>query len=268
MTNRPTTALAGAAAAGEIVSASIDECVIRRSWTRTRTSAAAHPSHAPAMSASSFVASLASRPAAVRVAPGRRSAGAAPRRGAAVARRATVPEKPTEADFALFNDVVGGGDWNLVQEKVRAAAVDGRLTPGVLGAAYSVYEKCKDLGEDQPVLKTLENVILLITQTLQQLDATPAVRLIDELMTMDPVADADAVRDRIQSAKEVTKGELAASLGMLLDGMSEQDEAFDAQVTKAAETEDPAEFQRILEHANGRMEAKRRLATLKEICEA
>ena len=105
-------------------------------------------------------------------------------------------------------------------------------------------------------------------ETLQQLDATPAVRLIDELMTMDPVADADAVRDRIQSAKEVTKGELAASLGMLLDGMSEQDEAFDAQVTKAAETEDPAEFQRILEHANGRMEAKRRLATLKEICEA
>ena len=146
--------------------------------------------------------------------------------------------------------------------------MDGRLTPGVLGAAYSVYEKCKDLGENQPVLKTLENVILLITQTLQQLDATPAVRLIDELMTMDPVADAEAVRDRIQSAKEVTKGELAASLGMLLDGMSEQDEAFDAQVTKAAETEDPAEFQRILEHANGRMEAKRRLATLKEICEA
>ena len=130
------------------------------------------------MSASSFVASP--RRARRRcVAPGRRSAGAAPRRGAAVARRATIRET-TEADFALFNDVVGGEDWNLVQEKVRAAA-DGRLTPGVLGAAYSVYEKCKDLGENQPVLKTLENVILLITQTLQQLGATPAVRLIDEL---------------------------------------------------------------------------------------
>ena len=148
-------------------------------------------------------------------------------------RRATQPEEPAESDFALFNALVGGGDWQKVQESVRAAAVEGTLTPKVLGAAYSVYDKCKDQGEDPNVLKTLENVILLITQTLQQLNATPAVRLIDELMTLDPVAEADAVRERMEAAFDdgrVGKDDLTASLTMMLDGMSEQDEAWEKHV--------------------------------------
>ena len=119
---------------------------------------------------------------------------------------------------------------------MRAAAVEGTLTPKVLGAAYSVYDKCKDQGEDPNVLKTLENVILLITQTLQQLNATPAVRLIDELMTLDPVAEADAVRERMEAAFDdgrVGKDDLTASLTMMLDGMSEQDEAWEKHVAAA-----------------------------------
>ena len=51
--------------------------------------------------------------------------------------RATETEEPTEVDFAVFNSVVGGGDWEVVQQQVRAAAVEGKITPGVLGAAYT-----------------------------------------------------------------------------------------------------------------------------------
>jgi hypothetical protein len=51
--------------------------------------------------------------------------------------RATETEEPTEADFAVFNSVVGGGAWESVQAQVRAAAVEGKITPGVLGAAYT-----------------------------------------------------------------------------------------------------------------------------------
>ena len=54
-----------------------------------------------------------------------------------VVRRATETEEPTEMDFAVFNSVVGGGDWEVVQQQVRAAAVEGKITPGVLGAAYT-----------------------------------------------------------------------------------------------------------------------------------
>lgn len=54
-----------------------------------------------------------------------------------VTRHATETDEPTEADFATFNSVVGGGDWEVVQKQVRAAAVEGRITPGVLGAAYT-----------------------------------------------------------------------------------------------------------------------------------
>ena len=200
----------------------------------------------------------------------RRVASAPARRGQSVIRRATQPEEPAESDFAVFNALVGGGDWQKVQESVRAAAVEGTLTPKTLGAAYSVYDKCKELGEDPNVLKTLENVILLITQTLQQLNATPAVRLIDELMTLDPVAEAGAVRERMDAAFDdgrVGKDDLAASLTMMLDGMSEQDEAWEKHVAAASQTTDKEEFEQLLAHANGRMEAKRRLTQLKAMCE-
>ena len=66
----------------------------------------------------------------------RRAASAPARRGRSVIRRATQPEEPAESDFALFNALVGGGDWQKVQESVRAAAVEGTFTPKVLGAAY------------------------------------------------------------------------------------------------------------------------------------
>ena len=120
------------------------------------------------------------------------------------------------------------------------------------------------------VLKTLENVILLITQTLQQLNATPAVRLIDEPMTLDPVAEADAVRERMDAAFDdgrVGKDDLTASLTMMLDGMSEQDEAWEKHAAAASQTTDKEEFEQLLAHANGRMEAKRRLTQLKAMCE-
>ena len=72
-----------------------------------------------------------------------------------VIRRVTETEEPTEDDFATFNNVVGGGDWDKVQRQVREAAVEGKITPGVLGAAYTVripwqkggdVERCDETG--------------------------------------------------------------------------------------------------------------------------
>lgn len=186
-------------------------------------------------------------------------------------RRVTQPEEPQPDDFVTFNAIVGGGDWSVVQAQVREAAVSGRLTPGVLGAAYSVYEKCKETAEAPEVLKTLENVILLLTQTLQQLDATPAVRLIDELMTIDPFVEGDRVKAAVDDAYakgSVAPDDLKGSLQMMLDGMAEQDEAWEKHVAQASQTSSKEEFEQLLAHANGRMEAQRRLTQLKAICDA
>ena len=133
----------------------------------------------------------------------------------------------------------------------------------------AVYEKCKKNGEDATVLKTLENVIVLLTQTMQQLNATPAVRLIDELMTIDPSTDRDKVRkvmDEAFAGGEVTAADLGGSIKLMLEGMSEQDEAWEAHVAKAVETTSKEEFEQLLAHANGRMEAKRRLSELLSLC--
>ena len=192
-------------------------------------------------------------------------------RGRSVVRRVTQPEEPQPDDFVTFNAIVGGGDWSVVQAQVREAAVSGRLTPGVLGAAYSVYEKCKETAEAPEVLKTLENVILLLTQTLQQLDATPAVRLIDELMTIDPFVEGDRVKAAVDDAYakgSVAPDDLKGSLQMMLDGMAEQDEAWEKHVAQASQTSSKEEFEQLLAHASGRMEAQRRLTQLKAICDA
>lgn len=192
-------------------------------------------------------------------------------RGRSVVRRVTQPEEPQPDDFVTFNAIVGGGDWSVVQAQVREAAVSGRLTPGVLGAAYSVYEKCKETAEAPEVLKTLENVILLLTQTLQQLDATPAVRLIDELMTIDPFVEGDRVKAAVDDAYaegSVAPDDLKGSLQMMLDGMAEQDEAWEKHVAHASQTSSEEEFEQLLAHASGRMEAQRRLTQLKAICDA
>jgi len=171
--------------------------------------------------------------------------------------------------MTTFNGIVSGGDWEVVQRQVRAAAVEGKLTPGVLGAAYTVYDSCKGSGEDPAVLKTLENIIALLTQTMQQLRATPTVRLIDELMTMDPVVQGEDVRVALSAAYErgeVKREDLAAGLEMMLEGMSDQDEAWEAHVATAVETSSKEEFAQLVSHANGRMEAKRRLTQLQSMC--
>ena len=122
--------------------------------------------HALAAAASSAARA---RPARDATAPGSKT-----RRGVSVVRRAkqatgTETEEPTADDFATFNALVSGGDWELVQKNVRAAAVEGKLTPGVLGAAYSVHQKCVASGEPPEVVQTLQNVIQLFTQTMQSL---------------------------------------------------------------------------------------------------
>lgn len=132
-----------------------------------------------------------------------------------------------------------------------------------------MYEKCKIGGENEAVLKTLENVIVLLTQTLQQLNATPAVRLVDALMVYDPTAQGDEVRETMKKAFEsgdVNADELEASLTMMIDSMSEQDEAWEAHVAQAVETTSKEEFEQLVAHANGRMEAKRRLTQLRTMC--
>lgn len=221
---------------------------------------------------------LASGSVSLRVAPAVRSrtgarrsgapAGAPSRRGASVVRRATQTDEPADEDFVLFNSMLASGD---IPKAIRDAAVEGKLTPATLGAAYVVYDKCKSLEEDAPVLKTLESVITLITQTLQQLNATPAVRLIDELMTIDPTAEAEAVRAKIAEAyatKTVTEDDLHASLQMMIEDMATQDEAWEKHVATAATTTDKEEFERLIAHANGRMEAKRRLSQLQAMTKA
>ena len=94
-----------------------------------------------------------------------------------------------------------------------------------------------------------------------QLDATPAVRLIDELMTYDPFADGDKVRAVVDDAiagGDVKPDDIKGSLQMMLDGMAEQDEAWEKHVAQASQPvgcEAASQWAREASHAHGKAKA-------------
>jgi hypothetical protein len=90
-------------------------------------------------------------------------------------------------------------------------------------------------------------------------------------MTYDPFADGDKVRAVVDDAiagGDVKSDDIKGSLQMMLDGMAEQDEAWEKHVAQASQTSSKEEFEQLLAHASGRMEAQRRLTQLKAICDA
>ena len=152
---------------------------------------------------------------------------------------------------------MASGDIEAIQD----AAVEGKLTPATLGAAWCSISASP--WRRTPVLKTLESVITLITQTLQQLNGPPPC---GSSRAHDHRSDREAERcARIAEAyanKTVSKDDLHASLQMMVEDMASQDEAWEKHVAQAATTTDKEEFEQLIAHANGRMEAKRRLSQL------
>ena len=95
--------------------------------------------------------------------------------------------EPTAMDAETFNQLVSLGTWDKIVPECKRLALIGKITNGVLGQAYVVLTACKNQGEDENVLKTLENIIQLLTQTLLQLEAdSPSKRALDEMMTLNP----------------------------------------------------------------------------------
>ena len=105
-------------------------------------------------------------------------------------------------DAETFNQLVSLGTWDKIVPECKRLALIGKVTDGVLGQAYVVLTACKNQGEDENVLKTLENIIQLLTQTLLQLEAdSPSKRALDEMMTLNP----DEVFDGKPACREIAE---------------------------------------------------------------
>ena len=169
--------------------------------------------------------------------------------------------EPSAMDAQTFNELVSLGTWEKIVPECKRLAMIGKITDGVLGQAYLVLTACKKQGEDENVLKTLENIIQLLTQTLLQMEAdSPSKRALDEMMTLNP--------DEVFNGKEVCReiiertgagvDDVVLELQKFLQNCELQDAAFERDLALATETDNREEFDRLTGLVTAKLEAKRR----------
>ena len=173
--------------------------------------------------------------------------------------------EPTADDAQTFNELVALGAWDKIVPECKRLATIGKITDGVLGQAYIVLTACKEQGEDDNVLKTLENIIQLLTQTLLQLEAdSPARRALDEMMTLNP----DEVFNGRLACQEIIErngsnvDDVVLELQKFLQNCELQDAAFERDLALATETDNREEFDRLTALVTAKLEAKRRTLAL------
>ena len=173
--------------------------------------------------------------------------------------------EPTAVDAQTFNELVALGAWDKIVPECKRLATIGKITDGVLGQAYIVLTACKEQGEDENVLKTLENIIQLLTQTLLQLEAdSPARRALDEMMTLNP----DEVFNGRLACQEIIErngsnvDDVVLESQQFLQNCELQDAAFERDLALATDTDNREEFDRLTALVTAKLEAKRRTLAL------
>ena len=169
--------------------------------------------------------------------------------------------EPTAMDAETFNQLVSLGTWDKIVPECKRLALIGKITDGVLGQAYLVLTACKNQGEDENVLKTLENIIQLLTQTLLQLEAdSPSKRALDEMMTLNPdeTFDGKAACREIAERLDASVDDVVLELQKFLKNCELQDAAFERDLALATETDNREEFDRLTGLVTAKLEAKRR----------
>lgn len=169
--------------------------------------------------------------------------------------------EPTAMDAETFNQLVSLGTWDKIVPECKRLALIGKITNGVLGQAYVVLTACKNQGEDENVLKTLENIIQLLTQTLLQLEAdSPSKRALDEMMTLNPdeTFDGKAACREIVERLDASVDDVVLELQKFLKNCELQDAAFERDLALATETDNREEFDRLTGLVAAKLEAKRR----------
>ena len=169
--------------------------------------------------------------------------------------------EPTAMDAETFNQLVSLGTWDKIVPECKRLALIGKITNGVLGQAYVVLTACKNQGEDENVLKTLENIIQLLTQTLLQMEAdSPSKRALDEMMTLNPdeVFNGKEVCREIIERTGASVDDVVLELQKFLQNCESQDAAFERDLALATETDNREEFDRLTGLVTAKLEAKRR----------
>ena len=170
-----------------------------------------------------------------------------------------VSTEPSDEDVQVFNSLLQGGSWEAIVGNVKAAANDGRLTTGVLGAAYLVYSESKKRGENEQTLMILQNIIQVLTQAVLTLNASPAQRVMDALMEF-AVDEERKLVDKLEEAYNdgINTYDVAEVLRDFIKNLQVQEMSFELEVAKAKEAGWDDQLAKLETLAEERIEAQRR----------
>ena len=76
--------------------------------------------------------------------------------------------------------------YEEAQQKVVTLASSGNLTESVAEVAVQALQQCRDKGDNPQMEQTLDGLVQLIITALQQQMMSPALRLVEELVQMNP----------------------------------------------------------------------------------
>jgi hypothetical protein len=82
--------------------------------------------------------------------------------------------------------IVQSTSYEEAQQKVVTLASSGALTESVAEVAVQALQQCRDKGDNPMMEQTLDGLVQLIITALQQQMMSPALRLVEELVQMNP----------------------------------------------------------------------------------
>lgn len=167
--------------------------------------------------------------------------------------------EPSDEDVKAFNALLSARSWEEIVGNVKREANEGRLTSGTLGAGYAVYSEAKKRGESEQTLMILQNIIQVVTQAVLTLDASPAQRVMDELMEFSTTEERRLV-DKLEEAYNdgISTYDVAEILRDFIKNLQVQEMSFDLEVAKAKEAGWAEQLTKLEKLAEERIEAQRR----------
>jgi hypothetical protein len=122
-----------------------------------------------------------------------------------------------------------------------------------------VFTESKKRGENEQTLGVLQNIIQVMTQALMTMSASPAQRVMDELMEL-PVSEERKLVDRIEEAYNdgIDTYAIAECLRDFIKNLQVQEMSFDLEVAKAKEAKWDDQIAKLEVLAQERIEAQKR----------
>jgi len=183
-----------------------------------------------------------------------------------------LSEGVDQDDLRVFYDLLASTSYEEAQQKVVTLASSGNLTESVAEVAVQALQQCRDKGDNPQMEQTLDGLVQLIITALQQQMMSPALRLVEELVQMNPSENRQLTQQRLElefaTEGAVSQQELKEQMTQFFAQMDQQDSEFAQQVEAVWEQASEEDREQIDQMTTMRKDARANMNVIMELAEA